>query len=151
MSKPVKKVVGKMAKKAYDHAPEPVKEKVKDTIKTKAKETFVNSVEGGIQSKAGEASKKLEQAKEKNAANVHTKAEEAKEKVQDVLLSVREKLGNAKEAGEEFQKKVSSSNDKKTKMKGVGNIKGASDIKSSFNIKSSTEIKSSKDIKTICS
>ncbi|MFP3361240.1 gas vesicle protein GvpQ, partial [Planococcus sp. SIMBA_143] len=82
--------------------------------------------------KANEASGKLENAKEKNADNVHTKAEEAKEKVQDVLLSVREKLGNAKEAGEEFQKKISSSNDKQTNIKGVGNIKGASDIKSSF-------------------
>ena len=115
------------------------------------------NVEEGMQSKANEASEKLKDAKENNAANVHNKAEEAKEKVQDVLLSVREKLSHAKEAGEEFQKKISSSDQDRTKIKSVGSLKGASDMKSSFNIKSSTEIKSSenikssKDIKTISS
>ncbi|MEH7294791.1 gas vesicle protein GvpQ, partial [Priestia megaterium] len=68
--------------------------------------------------------------------------EDAKEKLQDVLLSVKDKLSDVKEAGENFQEKVSSSDDKeksknKRKIKGVNQIKKATDIKSSTKIKSS--------------
>jgi hypothetical protein len=60
MDKSIKKAVGKIAKEAIKHAPEPIKEKVKDFVVDKAKEKVVEH----IQDKANEFTKKLEQGRD---------------------------------------------------------------------------------------
>ncbi|MDN4072963.1 gas vesicle protein GvpQ [Fictibacillus terranigra] len=123
-----------------------IKDKAKEKLKEEAKNHFKHKVEEAFRTKVNHASKKLENATEKNAKEVHGKAKQARDKVRDVLLHVQDKLKNLKKAGEKFQEKISSRNNG-TKIKSVNDIKGTNDIKSSNHIKSSTGIKSSKDIK----
>ncbi|MDY0394614.1 gas vesicle protein GvpQ [Virgibacillus halophilus] len=86
-------------------------------------------IEEKVQSKAAQASEKLSEKKDENSQKVHSKAEKAKDKTQQALLALKDKLGNLKEAGEEFQSKVSSSNNHQAKVKGMKDIKGISNIK----------------------
>ncbi|MCO4325473.1 hypothetical protein MTR05_00060 [Staphylococcus agnetis] len=91
--------------------------------------------------------------KKKNQEVVPEKANEAKEKVQDALLTTREKLKDFKEAGEKFQENISSSQGKssksKRKVKGVQDIKSVRNIKGVSNLKSYDDIKHASDIKNI--
>ncbi|WP_338471525.1 gas vesicle protein GvpQ [Niallia sp. XMNu-256] len=146
MDKHVKKAAGKVAKTVIKHTPEPIKEKVKDAAAEKIKE----NVEGHIQNKGKEFTDKLEQGRKNFADKAHEKAGEAKQIAQDALLSAREKVGKVVEAGESFQRKVSSGDEDKSelKVKGVRNIKGTSNIKTSRDIKSATKIKSAENMKS---
>ncbi|MCE5154195.1 hypothetical protein [Staphylococcus hyicus] len=73
--------------------------------------------------------------------------DEAKEKVQNALLTTREKLKDFKEAGEKFQENIASSQGKSSKSK--RKVKGVQDIKSVRNIKGVSNLKSYDDIKNI--
>ncbi|MGG1576271.1 gas vesicle protein GvpQ [Fictibacillus sp. NRS-1165] len=137
---------GLAAVKVAKKKPSKIKDKAKEKLKEEAKNHFKHKVEEAFRTKVNHASKKLENATEKNAKEVHGKAKQARDKVRDVLLHVQDKLKNLKKAGEKFQEKISFRNDG-TKIKSVNDIKGTNDIKSSNHIKSSTGIKSSKDIK----
>lgn len=73
--------------------------------------------------------------------------DEAKEKVQNALLTTREKLKDFKEAGEKFQENIASSQGKSSKSK--RKVKGVQDIKSVRNIKGVSNLKSYDYIKNI--
>ena len=146
MDNRVKKTVGKVAETIIDHTPEPIKDKVKEVAVDKAKEKITDT----IQNKFHDLQENMEDAKVGFADKVHDKAGEAKGKTQQALLTAREKLGKVKEAGEGFQKKISSrdKDGEDQKVKGAKHLKGISHIKTSKDIKGASNIKSTNDIKT---
>ncbi|MBH0230830.1 hypothetical protein [Halobacillus yeomjeoni] len=122
--------VSKIIKKSDD--PEEAKERTQEEAAEMMKDQF----QSHLQKKA-----------ERNAEKVHSKAEEAKESVQENLLQLRERMAALKDSGQELQKRMrQSSSDKR--VKGVQDIKGISHVKSATQIKGPNEVKGLSDIKT---
>ncbi|ARI76452.1 gas vesicle protein GvpQ [Halobacillus mangrovi] len=88
----------------------------------------------------------LQQKTSANADKVHNKAQEAKEKMQENLLQLKEKIDSVKESGEELQEKIGDNSNRR--VKGVQDIKSVSQIKSSSDIKGPKDVKGLADIKT---
>lgn len=134
-----------IVKRADD--PSELKDAAKNEVKEQAAEEMKEKFKEGIQSKVKDASAKLKKKKDENAEKVHSNAEKVERKAQNALLMVREKVSNAKDAGEEFQDKMKQKTRSDSKIPGANDIKGVNQIKSSSNIKSSTNIKGPQDIK----
>lgn len=136
--------------KVIQNSDDPIeaKEQVKDEISDEAGEFFRDQFQKQMQSKIGNMKEELQEKTSANADHVHNKAEEAKKKVQDRLLSFREKLSSVKETGNQIQDSLQTKNSSDGRVKGVQDIKGVSHIKSASSIKSSKDIKGLSNIKT---
>ncbi|MFC2948859.1 gas vesicle protein GvpQ [Virgibacillus sediminis] len=140
-------------KRAVKRADDPAefKEEVESEARDEMADQFKDKLKENIQGKIEQAADQLQDKKEENAEKVHSNAEDFQDKAQDALLTVREKLANAKEAGEDFQDRLdgrtsSSSSRSKRRVYGAKDIKGVSHIKSAKDIKGVSSIKGVKNI-----